>query len=152
MIFTSKKQNPDEIKKVAMDLDNALERMNIDEILPFFTDDCSVQLLDVKLSGKEGVKKWLLWMFKNVAAIKLVPIVIMVEDDVFFEEFIVQAKLHDGSDATSKQAEVLIYEDYKIKDLRLYFDRLDFANAVAKDPISKGIVRKLIKKSLKGLV
>jgi hypothetical protein len=152
VIFTSKKQNPEEIKKVAMDLDNALEKMNIDEILPFFADECVVQLLDVKLSGKEGVKKWLLWMFKNVAEIKLIPVVIMVEDDVFFEEFIVQAKLHDGSEAISKQAEVLIYENYKIKDLRLYFDRLDFANAVAKGPISKGIIKKLIKKSLEDLI
>jgi len=145
------KQNPDEIKKVAMELDNALERMNIDELIPFFADNCVIHLLNVKLTGKEGVKKWLIWLFENVAEIKLIPVVIIVENDVFFEEFVVQAKLHDGTKVKSKQAEVLIYENYKIKDLRLYFDRLDFANAVAKGPISKGIVHRLIKKSLKGL-
>lgn len=147
----STKQDSDEIKKVAMDLDNALEKMIIDEIIPFFADDCVLEILNVKLTGKEGVRKWLLWLFKNVAEIKLIPVVIIVKDDIFFEEFVVQAKLHDGSKAISKQAEVLIYDDYKIKDLRLYFDRLDFANAVTKGPISKGIVQRIIKKSLKGL-
>ncbi|NHK30206.1 MAG: nuclear transport factor 2 family protein [Asgard group archaeon] len=147
----SKKQDSDEIKKVAMDLDNALESMNIDEIIPFFADDCVIELLNVKLTGIEGVRNWLLWLFENVTEIKLIPVVIIVEDDIFFEEFVVQAKLHDGSEAMSKQAEVLIYENYKIKDIRLYFDRLDFANAITKGPISKGIVQRIIKKSLKGL-
>ena len=152
MILTSPKQTAKKIKEVAMDLDNALERMDIEEILPFFADDCEILLLNVKLVGKEGARKWLEWLFKHVAEMKLVPVIIMVEDDVFFEEFIVKAKLHDGTLLESKQAEVLIYENYKIKSLRLYFDRLDFADAVAKDFVSKGIVNMLIKRSLKGLV
>jgi hypothetical protein len=77
----------------------------------------------------------------------------MIEGNVFFEEFLVKARLPDGTELESKQAEVLVYnEDYKVKSLRLYFDRLDFADAVAKDPLSRMIIRKFIKMSLKGLV
>ncbi len=57
----------------------------------------------------------------------------------------------DGEKACSKQAEVLVFENLKIKSLRIYFDRLDFSSSVAKDVISKTIVKQLVKKSLEGL-
>jgi hypothetical protein len=75
----------------------------------------------------------------------------MVEGNTFFEEFIVEAKFHDGEEAHSKQAVVLVFEDLKIKSLRMYFDRLDFSGSVAKDVVSKTIVKELLKKSLEGL-
>lgn len=37
-----------------------------------------------------------------------------------------------------KAAEILIYKKYKIKNIRLYFDRLQVANV-----ISKGFLKKL---------
>ena len=135
-----------------MDLDNTLEKMIIDDILPFFAADCEIIILEAKLTGREGARKWLKWMLAHVKEIKFEPIIIMVENDVFFEEFIVKATLHDGSKVESKWAEVLIYENYKIKSLRLYFDRLEFANSITKGPISKMIIKKIIKESLKGLV
>ena len=144
-------QSPDRIREVAKDLDDALETRNIEEILPFFADDCEIELLGTKLTGKESVRKWLDWQYKHVAEVRLVPVVIMVEGSVFFEEFIVNARLHNGTEAQSKQAEVLVYEDYKVKSLRLYFDRLDFAGSIAKDFVSRAIVRRLIKMSLAGL-
>lgn len=91
-------------------------------------------------------------MLIHIAKIKFEPVIIMVENNVFFEEFIVKAILLDGSEVESKWAEVLIYENYKIKSLRLYFDRLDFANSIIKGPISKMIIKKIIKESTKGLV
>ena len=116
------------IREAAKELDDALETKDIQQILPFFTDDCEIELLGVMVRGKEGVRRWLTW------------------------QFIVNAILHDGTKTKSKQAEVLIYdENYKVNSLRLYFDRLDFADSVVKDPISKFIVRRLIKMSLKGL-
>ncbi|MDX1814287.1 MAG: hypothetical protein R3319_05800, partial [Candidatus Bathyarchaeia archaeon] len=87
----------------------------------------------------------------HVATIKFVPITIIVEGNTFFEEFIVEAKFHDGEEARSKQAVVLVFEDSKIKSLRMYFDRLDFSSSVAKDVISKTIVKELVNKSLEGL-
>lgn len=90
-------------------------------------------------------------MYKHVADIKFLPVTIMVEGNMFFEEFIVEAKFHDGEKARSNQTVVLEFEELKVKSLRMYFDRLDFSNAVAKDVISKTIVTELIKKSLEGL-
>jgi len=145
------KQTPEKIRKVAMDLDNAIEKKNIEKILSSFSDDCEIELLGIKLKGKEGVKKWINWLYKHLDEIKFTPVTIIVEGDIFFEEFIVKARLRDGIEIQSKQAEVLVYENYKIKSLRLYFDRLDFADAVAKGLISKRITQELIKKSLEGL-
>ena len=143
----------EKIRVVAKDLDDTLETKNNEKILEFFADDCEVELLGVTLKGKDGVRKWLDWKYQHVSNYELIPVIIMIEGDVFIEEFLVRAKLPDGTEVESKQAEVLVYdEDYKVKSLRLYFDRLDFADAVTKDPISKFIVRKLIKTSLRGLV
>jgi ketosteroid isomerase-like protein len=141
------------IRQVAKELDNTLETKNIERILAFLADDCEIQLLGIKVKGKEGARRWLKWQFGHVAEYELIPVVIMIEGNVFFEEFLVKAKLPDGTSLESKQAEVLVYnQDYKVVSLRLYFDRLDFADAVARDPVTKFVVRTLIKTSLRGLV
>ena len=142
-------QSPDEIRRVAADLDKAVENRNVELILSSFSDDCQIELLGIKLAGKEAARKWLAWMYQHLSEVRFVPVTIMVDGDTFFEEFILKGKLHDGTQVESKQAEVLVYENYKVKSLRLYFDRLDFAESVAKGPVSKTIVRRLIKKSLK---
>ena len=100
----------------------------------------------------EGARKWLEWLFGTLIEVKFKPIIIMVEGNVFFEEFILVGTLPNGKVVESKQSEVLVYEDYKIKSLRVYFDRLDFADAVAEDFNSRRIVKTLISRSLKGLV
>jgi ketosteroid isomerase-like protein len=141
----------EERRKIALDFDNALENKDREAILEKFTDDCEIELLSIKLNGKEGVEKWLDWLYKHVAEIKFLPVTIMVEGNTFFEEYAVEAKFHDGETTRSNQAVVLVFEKLKIKSLRLYFDRLDFSNAVAKDVISKTIVKELVKKSLEGL-
>jgi ketosteroid isomerase-like protein len=115
-----------------------------------FADNCEIELLSVKLRGKEGAKKWLSWIYTHVAEIRFLPVTIMVEGSTFFEEFTVEAKFHDGEEARSNQAVVYVFENLKIKNLRMYFDRLDFSSAVAKDVISKTIVKEL-KRSLEGL-
>ena len=141
----------EDMRKVALAFDDALENKDREAILEKFTNDCEIELLSIKLHGKEGVEKWLDWLYKHIAEIKFLPITIMVEGNTFFEEYVVEVKFHDGEAARSNQAVVLVFENLKIKSLRLYFDRLDFSNAVAKDVISKTIVRELIKKSLEGL-
>ena len=145
------RQSPDKIRKVAADFDKAVETKNMERILASFADDCEIELLGQHLSGREGMNRWLDWLHKHIAEVKFEPITILVEGNTFFEEFIVKARLLSGVEIKSKQAEVLLYEDYKIKSLRLYFDRLDFADVLAKGPISKALVTKLIKKSLEGL-
>ncbi len=145
-------QDPEKIKKVAMDLDNALEAKDLEFFKSCFTDDCEIELIGVTLKGISGVEKWWNYTFSYVKSFTLKPVVIMVDNDIFFEEFIVNAQLHDGSIVKSKWAEVLVYENYKVKSLRLYFDRLDFANAIADGYLSKKLINLIIKKSLKGLV
>ena len=135
-----------------MALDKALESKDLQAIVEKFADDCEIEFLSVKLLGKEGVRKWFNWIYKHVAEIEFLPVAIIVEGNTFFEEYIVKAKFHDGEEARSNQAVVLVFEGLKIQSLRMYFDRLDFSSAVAKDVISKTIVRELIKKSLEGLI
>jgi len=146
-----KKQSAEKIRKVAMDFDNAIEKRDFEHALSAFAPDCEIELLGVKLTGLEGARQWMKWLFDKVASIRFEPVTIMVDGDTFFEEFVAIARLDDGREMHSRQAEVLVYEDYKLKSLRLYFDRLDFSDAVARDFISKTIVKQLIKMSLKGL-
>jgi ketosteroid isomerase-like protein len=145
-------QDKDRIRQVAMDFDNAIESKNIDHMVSFFADDCEIELMGIRLSGKDGARKWLEWLFDTLVEVKFKPVIIMVEGDTFFEEFILVGILPNGKTVESKQSEVLVYEDYKIKSLRVYFDRLDFADVVAEDFISRKIVKTLISRSLKGLV
>ena len=142
----------EEARKVALALDNALENRDLQGVMDKFADDCEIELLGVKLFGKEGVRKWVNWMYEHVVELKFLPVTIMVEGTTFFEEFVVEAKFHDDEEARSKQTVVLEFENLKIKSLRMYFDRLDFSGAVAKDVVSKTIVKELIKKSLEGLM
>jgi len=145
------KESTDELRRVAMTLDDAIENKNPDTVMSCFADDCEIELLRHSLYGKAGVKKWFNWLFKNIWQIKLQPVKIMAEGNTLFEEFILRARLHSGPEIKSKQAEVLVFENDKIKSLRLYFDRLDFADTVAKDPVSKAVVSRVIKKSLEDL-
>jgi ketosteroid isomerase-like protein len=146
------KQTRTQILEVAKAFDDAIETRDIDRILPFFAEDCVIELLEVTLAGWEGARRWLAWMFSHLDAIHFEPVVIMVEGDTFFEEFIVMGTLKDGRQVTSKQAEVLIYEDLKVKHLRIYFDRLDFADAVASGWLNRSVIRRLKRISTKGLV
>jgi ketosteroid isomerase-like protein len=142
----------EDMRKVALAFDNALENRDRQAILEKFTEDCEIELLSIKLNGKEGAEKWLDWLYEHIVEITFTPVTIMVEGNKFFEEYVVEAKFHDGKTARSNQAVVLVFENLKIKSLRLYFDRLDFSNAVAKDVLSKTIFKELAKKSLEGLV
>ena len=145
-------QEEDRIRQVAMDFDNAIESKDIDHMISFFADDCEIELMGIRLVGKKGTRKWLEWLFDTLVEVRFKPITIMVEGNVFFEEFVLEGTLPNGKIVESKQSEVLVYENYKIKSLRVYFDRLDFADVVAEGFISKKIVKTLISRSLRGLV
>jgi hypothetical protein len=145
-------QTKQSILQAAKDLDDAIETRKIKQILPFFAKDSSIELLGITLHGYEGVRKWLKWMFQYLHSISFEPIVIIVEGNTFFEEFIVKGTLADGKRVLSKQAEVIIYEDLLVKHLRLYFDRLDFTDAITSSWLTRKIISKLIQESTKGLI
>ena len=92
-------------------------------------------------------------MYRYLKEITLIPITIMVDGNTFFEEFIVRAKIKEGKEIQVRQTEVLVYDDeYKVKSLRLYFDRLELAAAYTSNPIEKIMISQLSKASLKGLL
>jgi ketosteroid isomerase-like protein len=148
----SRAQSEKEIRKYAKALDDAIEGRNIDEVLSYFCGDCEIEMLGVKLTGKKGLRKAFEWMYKYLKEMVLIPITIMVDGNVFFEEFMVKAKVKGGKEIQVKQAEVLVYDNYKVKSLRLYFDRLELADAFISNVVEQVMVRQLIKASLKGLV
>jgi hypothetical protein len=91
-------------------------------------------------------------MYRYLREIVLIPITIMVDGNTFFEEFIVKARVEGGKEIHVKQTEVLVYDDeYKVKSLRLYFDRLQSA-AYTSNPIERIMISQLGKASLKGLL
>ena len=141
-----------QIRKYAKALDDAIEKQNIEEIISYFCNDCEIELPGIKLAGKEGIRKAIGWMYRYLKEIVLIPVTIMVNENTFFEEFIVKAKVKGGKELQVKQAEVLVYDqEYKVRSLRLYFDRLELTNAFAFNTTDRIIIRKLIRASLKGL-
>jgi hypothetical protein len=109
-----------------------------------------VEVFGTVLHGKEHLKKALNWLYKVIGKIKFVPVIVMVNGNVFFEEFILKGCKHE-KEFEVKAAEVLIYKDYKVKTLRLYLDRLQVANFISEGILEKIILNMINKKSTKGL-
>ncbi|MGA1822686.1 MAG: nuclear transport factor 2 family protein [Thermoplasmatota archaeon] len=82
-------------------------------------------------------------MYSTLPEIRFEPVTIMIEGNTFFEEFVAVCKLKNGKTIRSRQAEVLIYEDYKVRSLRIYFDRLDFAEAVSDNPLKIAVINRI---------
>ncbi|MBN2028235.1 MAG: hypothetical protein JW854_15910 [Actinobacteria bacterium] len=66
-------------------------------------------------------------------------------------EFKAEAVLADGTEIEAEQCEVLICEDYKVKSLRLYFDRLQYAPMIVRSCIERGVIKRLDKMTFEGL-
>jgi hypothetical protein len=104
------------------------------------------------LTGHEGITKAMKWMYKYLKEIKLVPITIMIQGNTFFEEFLVKAKTANEQELQVRQAEVLIYDaDYKVKSLRLYFDRLELGKVFSSNIIDRIIIDRIKSESIKDL-
>ena len=145
--------NPEKIRELAKALDDAIEHREPKEVLCHFSETCEIELLGTKLTGKEGLRNAISWIYRYLKEIKLVPITIMIEGNTFFEEFIVRTITKEGKEIQVKQAEVLVYDnEYKVKSLRLYFDRLELAAAYTSNPAEKMITNWLKKASMKGLL
>ena len=123
-------QSESSIRRAAAELDEALEAGDLDRVVACFAEDCTVELLGVRLRGHEGVRRWLDWVFAHVERIELSPRVISVDADVFIEEFWVIGILTNGHRLESQWAEILTYRDDRVTSLRLYFNPIDFAPAL----------------------
>ena len=103
---------------------------NLDRVVACFAEDCTVELLGVRLHGHEGVRRWLDWVFAHVERIEFSPRVISIHGGVFIEEFGVTGTLASGRRLESQWAEMLTYRDDLVTSLRLYFNPIDFAPAL----------------------
>lgn len=123
-------QSESSIRQAASELDEALEAGDLDRIVACFADDCSIELLGVRLHGRDGVRSWLDWVFAHVERIDFDPRVISIDGDTFIEEFGVTGTLATGRRLQGQWAEILTYQDNLVTSLRLYFNPLDFAPAL----------------------
>jgi ketosteroid isomerase-like protein len=123
-------QSETSIRQAASELDEALEAGDIDRVVACFSEDCTVELLGVRLDGRDGVRRWLDWVFAHVERIEFTPRVISVDGDTFIEEFGVSGVLAGGRRLNSRWAEILTYRDDLVTSLRLYFNPIDFAPAI----------------------
>jgi hypothetical protein len=143
-------QSSKKIRDAAKELDDAVEQHDIPAILACFVDDCRVELFGRTFQGKIHLEKALRWLYDTVEEIRFEPITILINDEVFFEEFIFKGR-KNKTEINIKGAEVLIYTDDKVKTLRLYLDGLQVATAVAKGFLEKSILQVVNKKILPGL-
>ena len=148
----NREQSPDEIRRVAKVLDDAVEANDVETVLSCFADECEIEFPGVVLRGKAGVEKSLKWLYRELGQIRFEPITIMVEGNVFFEEFVLEARRDSGREVRIKATEMLVYQDYKVTQLRFYFDRLTLARAMAHGFIERWLVTRIERASLRGLV
>lgn len=90
-------------------------------------------------------------MFANAPDLKFELVVVISEENIFYEEFFVNVTLPSGKVVKSHQAETLMFEEGKLKTLRIFFNPLDFSDVVVKGPISKAVIRYILKTAQKGL-
>jgi ketosteroid isomerase-like protein len=118
-------------------------------VVACFTEDCTVELLGVRLAGHDGVRRWLSWVFGRVERLRFEPRLITVAGAELVEEFVVAAVLHGGKVVRSRWAEVLTYRDGLVASLRLYFDPLDFAEALGlPGKVAGGAARRMARRGL----
>ncbi len=140
-------QSEASIREAASELDEALETGDLERVVGCFSEDCSIELLGVKVRGHSGVRRWLEWVFARVERIEFAPRVIGVDHDTLFEEFGVTGILADGRTLNSQWAETLTYRDDLVISLRLYFNPIDFAPTLgvigrAIGPAASGFARR----------
>jgi len=145
--------NPEKVRELAKALDDAIQNRETEAVISHFSETCEIELVGTKLAGKEGLRKAISWIYRYLKELTLIPITIMIEGNTFFEEFFIRTKTKEGKEIQVKQAEVLVYDnEYKVKSLRLYFDRLELASAYTLNPVEKMMIDRLKKASLKGLL
>ncbi len=137
--------------EITLRIDRASEAKDTVTILSCFHENCEIDIPGKKIKGKNEAKKWTEWIYSYFAELRIIPENGFVGGSLFFRKFTLKATLHDGSEISSKQAGVLEFDDQKIKSLRLDFDRADFnrlnfADTLAKAPGNKTAVNMAIEK------
>ena len=80
----SKNLDAEKIRQRAKALDDAIEKHNVEEIMSCFSEDCEIEMLGIKLKGKDGLRKAIDWMYRYLGKTILLPITIIIEGNTFF--------------------------------------------------------------------
>ncbi|MEJ2211628.1 MAG: nuclear transport factor 2 family protein [Anaerolineae bacterium] len=147
----SNQQSANEIRRVARILDEATERQDVETVLSCFADEGEVEFFGLTFKGKDEIRRAIRWMYDSLGSTRFEPVNILVDGNVFFEEFVLHAT-PEGRALAIKAAEVLVYHDLKIASLRLYFDRMELARTLATGFIERLLVDRLEGITLRGLV
>lgn len=129
MTAETSQQTEETIRDAARRLDDALETRDFERVVSCFDEDCEIELLGVRLQGRDGVRRWLDWVFGQVESLRFEPRLITVDGATLVEEFVVEATLPGGRRVRSRWAHLLDYRGNLVRSLRLYFDPLDFLEA-----------------------
>lgn len=66
-------QSESSIREAASELDEALEAGDLDRVVTCFAENCTVELLGVRLYGHKGVRRWLDWYSPMLSASSSAP-------------------------------------------------------------------------------
>lgn len=137
----------DRIRELARELDEAIERRDMEALLGSFTEDCEVAFFGIKLSGRGALERGFQSIYDKLDDIRFEPVTIMTNGDTFFEEFRLNASSSRGESVSIDAAEVLIYRGDKVSNMRLYLDRLQLAGVIADGVLERKLLEAIERKS-----
>lgn len=146
------KHTNEEIQQAVQRFTDAMVRKDHDALAACFADDCEIEFLHVKLMGKKGARDWCTWLYGHLTELQVDRKISVVNENVLIGEYVLNGQLHNGSRIKSRQTEVLVFDDdYKIRNFRFYFDRLDFIESGINKHIARRIVQTFNQKTLMNL-
>ena len=148
--MTEVERNAD-IRKVADQLDRAVERRDLNTVLGFFTENCEVTLFGIKLTGKDALGRAFQSLYEKLENVRFEPITIMTEESTLFEEFRLHATSPGGEAVSIEAAEVLNFDGNLVVGMRLYLDRLQLAGIIAEGILERKLLEAIERKSREGI-
>jgi ketosteroid isomerase-like protein len=137
--------------KIVDEIDRAVQRRDVDAVLKHVADDCVVELVGVRLTGKAGVRRWINWLYRTASTLSFSCDTMSLNGSTVWKEYDVHAKLRNGNSVRAKQVALTEFRGDKVQSIRVYFDRLAYAEGLADDFVSRRIVREMVDRSLEGL-
>ena len=74
-------QSPEEIRRAAKELDDAVDKEDIETVLSCLADDYEVELGGVTLHGKDRLRNGLRWLYDRLGTVRSEALTTLVEND-----------------------------------------------------------------------
>ncbi len=141
-----------EYRRIAERLNRGMEERDMDGVIALFDEACEIELMGIRLSGIKGVQRWLRWTYANFHHLSFSPVLTLVQEGALCQEYVLRARLDAKSRLESRQIKIITFENGKIRNVRIYFDRVDMAESLAQGFAARTLVKSLVKTSIRGLV